>query len=167
MTLELSLRPNTRLRLEVAWPTHPTVTAKRGQPSKAKNAGKPLPWLSMNVIQGMLYVPPGEVAKAFSRQLVQKYKRAWHEAARAAATDQEAFQLQHAVVIEIRLHRTHASTMDPGAIVEGVKPLVDGLVEAGVLQGDGPHWVAYDHRSRAYHCPKGEQRVELIMRRAA
>jgi hypothetical protein len=167
--LPLTLRPATRLNIEIPWPRVPVIT-ETGRVSKAKDAGKPIPWLSTNVVQSLLYVPPGQEAKAFSRQHVQALKRQWHQAAVDAAGSlegEEQLQLQHRVAAEIQLYRNPANQMDWPAIIEGAKPLIDGLVDAGLLIDDSRGHVEYDRRSNVYPTPKGTQRVVILLRTAA
>lgn len=169
--LAMNLKTGTRIRVVIPWPTEPTMTPG-GKVSTAKKAGKNIPWLSANKLHGMAYVPPGEKAKPFAQQLIQRYKRAWRDAAvEAVGSDDDRLsnlQLQHEVEIEAQLHRTHHSVMDPSGIIEGLKPIVDGLVAAGLLRGDRLGDVSYSRHSRVYPCPKGDpERVEIVLRRPA
>ncbi|MDP9326138.1 MAG: hypothetical protein M3O87_06345 [Candidatus Dormibacteraeota bacterium] len=165
--LPLSLRPDSRLTLEVPWPRHPVVT-KTGRLSKAKDAGKPIPWLSRNVVHNLTTNPMSDNPRAMLGQ-VQRYKVAWKEAVTEAIAedDGEVLQLQHHVEIEAVLYRNPANAMDPGGITEGLKPLVDALVEGGVLRGDTSTHVSYSPRSRVVTTPRGTQRVVLYLRRPA
>lgn len=164
--LPLSLRPNMVVQVEIPWPFTPAVT-KRGKPSLAKRAGKPIPWLSKNVVDSMIYNPKNPNPRVMYG-VVHRYKLTWHAAATAAAeADGDVYQLQHHVEIEAQLYRNPANVMDPAAIVEGLKVIVDAIVEAGVLRGDTSEHVSYSHRSAVHKCPKGEQRVVLVLRRVS
>ena len=101
--------------------------------SKAKRAGKQVPWLSANVVN----VLPAPVYR--------KVKIAWREAAERACQDLERRGGFHSAVyyfaekpveVAVRLYKPTASLMDPWAVAEGMKPLVDGLEASGLILND-------------------------------
>ncbi len=157
-------------QIAIPWPTHPLRTPT-GRPARNKMAGKLLPWLSANIVHALNnpYRRPGAgAAPPISR--VHRYKAHWRELACAIARTAEASEypgtlpIPYPVLIEVRLYRNPANEMDQGGLIEGAKPLIDGLVLAGLLQGDGPKFVTYDPRGAVYRTPKGTQRVELLLR---
>lgn len=175
MTVNLSLRPGLAVEVEIPWPRHPRITPG-GKISRAKDAGKPIPYLSTNVLRGLEYVGPGAKQNERRFKLGQSHglKVRWRQAAVDAATaelegrdDIEQYQLAHEVEAEIQLYRNPANAMDPSALVEGAKPIIDGLVLAGVLAGDKREHISYSRRSRVYPTPLGTQRVVILLRRPA
>lgn len=111
----------------IPWPRYPVLTPG-GKPSASKHAGKPIPWLSANVINNL------------PRPVYEQLKKRWRDAAQAAATgtvDWGRFPLHVGVVLQKRT----AQQMDPFAVLEGTKPILDGLVLAGYLPGDDARYV--------------------------
>ena len=113
----------------VPWPRYPTVTPG-GQPSKAKNAGRLIPWLSTNTVNNL--------PKPVYRSCVTR----WREAADEAASDFQADYgdgpalFAELVEVSVRLYKATNHEMDPWAVSEGAKPLVDGLEAAGLILND-------------------------------
>jgi hypothetical protein len=161
------LDPDTRLTLEVPWPRYPAVT-KTGRLSRSKLAGKPIPWLSGNIIHNLLSGNPNSAKSAANGRIrVHQIKVLWREAFAAAAREAcPEERLEHPVRVEIILHRNPARETDVSALVEGAKPCLDGLVLAGLMADDGPPYVKGFDGGQVLHCPKGEQRVELRLRAA-
>lgn len=110
----------------VYWPTYPTVTPG-GKDSLAKKAGKKVPWLSANVIRSM---HPRAHHEAMAM---------WHDAVTAKAEGRytKGFPAK-AVVI---LGRSRGYKMDFGAVAEGAKSLIDGLVASGVIPDDTMEYI--------------------------
>lgn len=117
--------------LAMDWPRYPTLT-KTGKESKAKRAGKLIPWLSVNVIKRM--------AEREHHNFIQF----WRETAR------EKFSLLTATgrvapyppyYLDVLLMRPGTMKMDVLAIAEGCKPIIDGAVLAGVLEDDSSEFV--------------------------
>lgn len=107
----------------VPWPRYPVLTPG-GKPSKAKRAGQLIPWLSMNVVGGL------------GRRFYQQHKIMWREAAEEAAEGPYAAPLTGPVEVLVKLYKATASRMDPLAVLEGLKPVVDGLEASGLLVND-------------------------------
>ena len=136
----------------VPWPRFPTITPG-GKPSAAKNAGRLVPWLSANVINNL--EPP----------VYRAHKIAWREAGRSAAWGEPQGRVHPdfdcPVVLDVTLHKATGHVMDPLAVLEGCKPIVDGLETAGLLVNDrlviGGFGRAVKAQSRA------ECRVELVL----
>ena len=134
----------------VPWPRFPTTTPG-GKPSAAKNAGRMVPWLSANVINDL----PSPVYRTC--------KIAWREAGRAAVwvARWRGEPQDCPVVLDVTLYKATGHVMDPLAVLEGVKPIVDGLEAAGLLVNDrlviGGFGRALKAKSRA------ECRVELTL----
>ena len=181
----------------VPWPRYP-VTTPGGKPSKAKNAGRMIPWLSANVV--------GDLAKFAHRSLV----TVWRQAALAATgpcpscgeprhepneacwymdlgrcpyflgegkcatgcyeepqcrtcQPDEGWPSERAITgpveISVRLYKATSHEMDPWAVAEGAKPLVDGLEAAGLISNDR---LAFPGRMEALKAGSREEcRVEL------
>jgi hypothetical protein len=161
-----------RLTLTVGWPRYPTITAT-GRVSRSKVAGKPLPWLSANVVHGLLSGNPKakKPSPMGGRLRVHQLKVWWREAfADAARETLPGQQIEHPVRVEVVLHRAAANAAratDVAALVEGSKPCLDGLVAAGLLVDDGPAYVKRFDGGAVLRCPKGEARVELRLRAVA
>ena len=137
----------------VPWPRYP-VTTPGGKPSTAKNAGRLIPWLSANVV--------GDLAKFAHRSLV----TVWREAAQRAAQDGfDNFVYQSSdgpVEVSVRLFKATSHEMDPFAVAEGAKSLVDGLEAAGLIVDDR---LAHPGRMEALKAAsRAECRVELELR---
>lgn len=110
--------------VEVPWPCYP-VTTPGGKPSTAKRAGKPIPWLSANVVNNL------------PRPVHMQLRALWREATKDAACGCEhGVPLTFPVSVAVCLVKRTAQSMDAFAVLEGAKPLVDGLVSAGVLPDD-------------------------------
>lgn len=112
----------------VPWPRYPVMTPG-GKPSKAKRAGQLIPWLSMNVVGGL------------GRRFYQQHKIMWREAGESTADDflqttAIAVVLTGPVEVLVKLYKATASRMDPLAVLEGLKPVVDGLEASGLLVND-------------------------------
>lgn len=83
----MTIDPGDRLTLEVPWPRFPLVT-KTGRVSRAGNAGKPIPWLSGNIIHNLLSGNPfSEKSQANGRIRVHQIKVLWREAFAQAARE--------------------------------------------------------------------------------
>ena len=142
----------------VPWPTEPTVTPG-GKVSKAKRAGKPVPWLSANVVN----VLPAPVYR--------KVKITWREAAERACQDLERRGGFHSAVyyfaekpveVAVVLYKPTASLMDPWAVLEGLKPLGDGLEASGLVLNDR---LVVGGRAQAVKAASRDQcRVEIKLR---
>jgi hypothetical protein len=112
----------------VPWPRYPVLTPK-GEPSKAKMAGRLIPWLSANVVNTL----PDAVYR--------QHKIAWRDAAgRESCQDVEGPNwhptITGPVEVLVKLYKATASRMDPLAVLEGLKPVVDGLEASGLLVND-------------------------------
>ena len=132
----------------VPWPRVPTVT-RAGKPSRSKMAGRLIPWLSANVVNNL------------PKPVYRSHKIAWREAAERACFGEPQDGL---VELAVRLYKATAQPMDPLAVLEGLKPIVDGLEARGLLVNDrlvvGGRAEALKAASRA------ECRVEIDVRRA-
>lgn len=115
------------LYIFIPWPTFPTVTAT-GKPSKAIQAGKHVPWLSMNNVRRMHSGVYHSIAAL------------WREAAEREAVSEPVVK-DHPIIVDLTLYKRTASEMDAAAVIEGAKPCIDGLVNMGVLVDDGPKYV--------------------------
>lgn len=137
----------------VPWPRYPTLTPG-GKPSKAKNAGRLVPWLSANVVNNL--------PKPVYRSCVTRWREAAQKA-RAQFTDRRYWESINGgpVLVSVRLYKATSHVMDPWAVAEGAKPLVDGLEAAGLILNDAlafpGHMEALKAGSRA------ECRVELVL----
>jgi hypothetical protein len=113
----------------VPWPRYPVMTPK-GKVSKAKRAGQLIPWLSMNAV--------GNLPHPVYRSCVAR----WREAAREAAGDGDDYEWDNCgwhdgpVQVSVKLYKATASLMDYFAVVEGLKPVMDGLEASGLLVND-------------------------------
>lgn len=155
-----------RLTVTIPWPRHATVTPT-GRVSRNKYAGKPIPWLSANVQHNLMSGRPGKPSPPNGRIRVHAYKVQWREAV-ADLVQHEGIggPVGHPVRVEVTLYRNPANEMDVGAFAEGAKPLVDGLVQAGLLAGDGPAHLTGLDRGAVLTCKRGMQRVVLRLRAA-
>ena len=108
----------------VFWPRYPRVTPG-GKPSHAKNAGRLVPWLSANVVNNLAHpVYRGAVAH-------------WRTAAERAAVEEASHgPLRGRYLVSATLYRYTGVATDPFAVLEGIKPILDGFVNCGLLQGD-------------------------------
>lgn len=111
----------------VPWPRYPLLTPG-GKPSKSKRAGKLIPWLSANTIN----VLPSPVYR--------NLKVMWREGAESAANGvplpDPGDPLDGPVEVLVKLYKPTAQEMDPLAVLEGLKPVVDGLEASGLLVND-------------------------------
>jgi hypothetical protein len=103
------------------------VLTPGGKLSAASRAGQQVPWLSINRIGHRMHHRQYQLAVAAWRS------EALH-AARSAALGPVGWPGPSLLLLRLLTATNHP--LDPTAIVEGAKPLVDGLVEAGVLAGD-------------------------------
>ena len=135
----------------VPWPRYPTLTPG-GKPSKAKNAGRMVPWLSANVVNNL--------PKPVYRSCVTR----WREAAELGTIrfTVPTFTEGSPVEVSVRLYKATGHEMDPWAVAEGAKPLVDGLEAAGLILNDR---LAFPGRMEALKAASREEcRVELELR---
>ena len=101
-----------------------------GKPSKAKNAGRLIPWLSANVVNNL------------PKPVYRSHVTTWREAAQEAAGDGDDYEWDGCgwhdgpVEVLVKLYKATASRMDPLAVLEGLKPVVDGLEASGLLVND-------------------------------
>lgn len=107
----------------VPWPRVPVVTPG-GKPSKAKNAGRLIPWLSTNVVNNL------------PKPVYRSHVTTWREAAKEAAVIADDWFTLSPVEVLVKLYKATASRMDPLAVLEGLKPVVDGLEASGLLVND-------------------------------
>lgn len=106
----------------VPWPRYPVLTPG-GKMSKAKRAGQLIPWLSANVVNNL--------PKPVYRSLVVR----WRDAAEVEVPI-EPLAFCGPVEVLVKLYKATASRMDPLAVLEGLKPVVDGLEASGLLMND-------------------------------
>jgi hypothetical protein len=120
----------------VPWPRVPVVTPG-GKPSAAKNAGRLIPWLSANVVNNL--------PKPVYRSHVATWREAAQGSARTSPPYEGALGLEvpfmspvsdGPVEVLVKLYKATASRMDPLAVLEGLKPVVDGLEASGLLVND-------------------------------
>jgi hypothetical protein len=115
------------VELVIPWPRYPTETPG-GRESRAKQAGRLVPWLSANVTNNLV------------RPVWAAVRGRWHDAAAGVAGShwrvRDGLLLAGRVVVVATLHKRTASAMDPLAVLEGMKPAIDGLVAAGLLADD-------------------------------
>lgn len=84
-----------------------------------------------------------ERAAARGRWSRSEITRRWRERASVQAKNQKLPSLQvPVVVLAVPHHKDKRSPQDTAACVPAVKAVIDGLVDAGVLPGDGPLEVA-------------------------
>lgn len=109
----------------VPWPRYPVLTPG-GKPSRSKRAGRLIPWLSANTIN----VLPSPVYR--------NLKVMWRENAEGAAFASPLCPapLTGPVEVLVKLYKATAQEMDPLAVLEGLKPVVDGLEASGLLVND-------------------------------
>lgn len=127
------ITPSTK-SITVHWPRY-DIWTKGGKMSNAKGAGKYIPWLSANVVNNL--------AKPVYRQA----KALWRDQAewagdRARGNDMEPLRLTGRYILDITLYRLTSQAMDPFAILEGVKPIIDGFVCAQVIPEDTEQYIA-------------------------
>lgn len=138
----------TTKRLVVPWPRYPVIT-RTGRPSQSKRAGMLVPWLSANMVNNL--------AHPIYRDAVTR----WRETAslvahgRVAVEGRQAPEGDHYIVAT--LHKRTAKPMDSLAIIEGLKPIIDGWFEA---LGADDNCIVGAHAYWAKAKP-GEERVEL------
>lgn len=138
MTLPIPLSTGLRLEVEgipvtgpvtivVPWPRYPVLTPK-GKISKAKRAGQLIPWLSANVVNNL------------PKPVYRSHVTRWREAAEVVAADAYEWvgggSVTGPVEVLVKLYKATASLMDPLAVLEGLKPVVDGLEASGLLVND-------------------------------
>ena len=104
----------------VPWPRYPVLTPG-GKASKSKRAGRLIPWLSANTIN----VLPSPVYRSL--------KIMWRDAGQKAAHGEPQ---DGPVEISVKLYKPTAQALDPLAVLEGLKPVVDGLEASGLLVND-------------------------------
>jgi len=94
----------------------------------AKMAGKLIPWLSANVVNNL------------PKPVYRNYKIAWREAAYDSWMASEDWpltpRLDGPVEVLVKLYKPSAHEMDPLAVLEGLKPVVDGLEASGLILND-------------------------------
>jgi hypothetical protein len=121
-----------QVTIVIPWPRYPLMTPG-GKRSKAKNAGRLIPWLSMNEVGNL----PHPVYRSHVTQ--------WREAGEEAGDDwceefwrgTDPFQpITGPTEVLVKLYKATASRMDPLAVLEGLKPVVDGLEASGLLVND-------------------------------
>lgn len=92
-------------------------------------AGKPA-WLTQNQVRRLHHQAHAQAARAWR-----------HTAAWRARADRLA-PVASPVVVVCEIARTSPRRLDADAIAPTCKAVIDGLVDAGVLAGDGPEHVA-------------------------
>lgn len=100
---------------------------------------------------------------AMSRHPRRKHIKAWRDWARDEAVDQCLAPIMGPVTVTAQLYRPDARSMpDAGSAILAVKAMLDGLVDAHVLPGDGPAVV----RSTTCEAPlvRGYDGLRLIVR---
>lgn len=108
----------------INWPRYPHLTPG-GKLSLSKLADKPVPWLSANVVNNL------------PRHLHQTIKMMWRsEAERTAKACGFKYTGTYPALLEIELTRPRGHGLDACAILEGIKPILDGMVLAGVIPDD-------------------------------
>lgn len=131
--------------ITIPWPRYPTTTPG-GKPSKSKMAGRLIPWLSANVVNNL----PAPVYRS--------HKIAWREAARVACHGEPH---DGPVEVDVWLMKATSHEMDPLAVLEGLKPIVDGLEAAGLLVND--RLVVGGHARAVKAASRAQCRVELTL----
>jgi hypothetical protein len=130
----LSLRDApTPITVVVPWPRVPVLTPG-GKPSKAKMAGRLIPWLSANVVNNL------------PKPVYRSHVTRWREATLGMVPQYEGMcrgedpnwhpAFTGPVEVSVKLYKATASLMDPLAVLEGLKPVVDGLEASGLLVND-------------------------------
>lgn len=116
--------------IAIPWPRYPALTP-RGKPSAAKRAGKPIPWLSANVVNNL------------PRPVYAQLRGMWRDAAQEASALLAWPWISPAppAHVSVVLYKRTAQAMDPFAVLEGCKPILDGLVLRGHLAGDDERYV--------------------------
>ena len=116
--------------IAIEWPRYPALTP-RGKPSASKRAGKPIPWLSANVVNNL------------PRPVYAQLRGMWRDAAANAPTGGNTLAAddEPPAHVSVVLFKRTAQAMDPFAVLEGCKPIIDGLVLAGHLRGDDGRYV--------------------------
>lgn len=120
--------PSSAAPVLIPWPRWSRYTAK-GAESQAQRAGHLVPWLSLNGVNRM---PPPLYHEALA---------AWRTQAALACMGWGHIDPTGApFLVTIALFKATSHEMDPAAVWEGAKPIIDGLVDgmAGhkVLPGD-------------------------------
>ena len=109
------------LTLFVPWPRLPTLTPT-GKVSLAKTAGKPVPWLSANVVSGMHHRKHKEIVACWREMAAQALRQHFL----AGGT---AWTGNYPVMLDFLLQKRTAANMDPYAVLEGAKNCIDGLID--------------------------------------
>jgi hypothetical protein len=117
------------MKFEMEWPRYPLLTPT-GKESLAKTAGRPLPWLSANYIN--------RVGHRQHRALV----ALWRGQAEVAAFFLPAWErAPKPCYLDIVLYRRQGHKMDSYAILEGMKPIIDGMVLAQLFPDDTQEFI--------------------------
>jgi hypothetical protein len=113
----------------VPWPRVPVLTPG-GKPSKTKNAGRLIPWLSANVVNNL------------PKPVYRSHVTRWRDCAENASWDLGSIDVGRTnafhgpVEVLVKLYKATGHEMDPLAVLEGLKPVVDGLEASGLLLND-------------------------------
>lgn len=123
-------------RVVVPWPSYPRLTVT-GAESHARRAGHLVPWLSTNRVNNL----PAPIYR--------DAKIRWKE-----ATDRAILGFPPLISVEIpqlagprphmiyaTLYKATAQLMDPLAVAEGLKPIIDALVYRGIIADDDESWI--------------------------
>lgn len=125
-----------------------------GKPSKAKNAGRLVPWLSANVVNNL--------PKPVYRSCVTRWREASTTATCEWIESTYPFKaIRGPVKVSVRLYKATNHEIDPFAISEGAKPLVDGLEAAGLILNDRLAFPGHMEALKA--ATRAECRVELVL----
>ena len=92
---------------------------------------------------------------------VGKVTKTWREAAYWLAKEAKIPRLNRARFVAIPLHATAASPQDAGNCLPAVKAMIDGLVQAQILEDDGPAFVTSIELRAPIVC--GEDGLELVV----
>ncbi|GAC1513419.1 MAG: hypothetical protein NVS1B16_05590 [Pseudarthrobacter sp.] len=108
----------------IPWPRVPTITPG-GKPSRARNAGHLIPWLSANVVNNL------------PKPVYRSHKIRWREGTLITyLPDWNGRPLTGSLVADVTLYKATAAGMDSCAVFEGCKPIIDGLEFLGLLVND-------------------------------
>lgn len=123
----------------VAWPRYPALTST-GKVSAAKVAGRPAPWLSLNVVNRLHRRAFGDAKALWEGEARRAALSLGHGAEASLAA---LFRMpEYPWVVFATLYKRGPLAMDTFAVLEGVKPSVDGIVRAGtILPDDGPRYL--------------------------
>lgn len=136
----------------VPWPRYPVVTPG-GKSSKAKMAGRLIPWLSMNVVNNL--------PKPVYRSCVTRWRDDTEQTVFDWGGEPNYRPFPGPVQIAVRLYKATNHEMDPWAVAEGAKPLVDGLEAAGLILNDRLAFPGHMEALKA--ATRAECRVELVL----